>query len=1000
MTRGQIYAGKAVILIKATDLTTTTLRSVENKFKRMSNTLGALGRTAFTGGFLSSAGQGLLLRRFAKYDDLMLELRVKMGLLNKVTRQQEQEFAALEKRIRQLGKSTSYTTQEVAEGAIRLAQAGLTGKEIRNSLNAVLDLARGTRTELGDAARVMANTMRTFNLESEQANAIVSEFVVAARMGTVELDDLAESLKYSSSTAVELGQSLAGVLAIFTVLSERGMRGSIAGTSLNTALANTAKKAQDIADKYDFEVPTDMAGNLKFVDFLRQLDKATRNMGSLDRIAAFQDLFNLRGGRAIVPIADEAMIQRLVELSNQIASAGDEARQAAQVMDSGLGGAARRATSALEDLNITLGKIQKGPLTSLLNAIPPVANALSVLMERNQGLVLTLAAIPVAMVAAGAGLLTFSFTLRKVAGLIGLVRIGLSSLGNFAAKGLIPTAAVGASRAGRAISPGIAAAASKIGKYPTGAASAVPGIIRSQKAAALLNARLAPQAALYEATMTTSASHAAQQYQIYRRNKHFAKLGGPNAAAHAQRAATAKQAFKTAQANKKAASIGLTGIKARMAPITMRAAPKVGILSQVFNAVGRSGNVAKSLGRITAGFLKFGWAIGKFATKTNVLMIALQVILMFGNKIPYIAPVLERIGSAFGKFFSVLGTLGTRLGPVFSLMKTSMGLLSNQETAGLGVSGMVKSLQGMASIVGNTLVEAWGRFRVELGYVYETIVKTVAVVWELGKALFTIVTNVIGNVIGSIVGAVGSRLEGFMGMFEGGGGGFVEKFKQGLVIFANAVMGLVNWGGFFIMKLNNMLWDFTDNMHIMLLEVVGQAARIFGGIFGSFTDTTGVPIETIKQQKAARNVRFRRATRDNDQVVQDAMANIISALQSTHTVAAGQSADAAQQRVAQTMGDLTNYMRQLVMQANGLGQQSPQGQAGGGGVGQIQGPLAPPPMAQVQQWRGFVAALVGTAVGTRGNVLRNITETELQKQTSILEDIRNNTEGMRNPAFS
>lgn len=979
MSRAGIYAGKAVVLIKATDLTEKVIGQVQRRLAGLNNQLGQLGRTSFTTGFFSATGQGILLRRFAKFDDLMLELRVKMGLLKDVTQSQEIEFARLEKRIRSLGKSTSYTTQEVAEGAIRLAQAGFSGKEIEDTLQSVLDLARGTSTDLANSARVLANTIRTFNLETESANQIVSQFVKASRMGTVEIDDLAEGLKYSSATAVELGQSLSTVLAVFTLLSERGMRGSIAGTSFNTAMANMAKKAEDISKMTGLPVPTDANGNLLLVDMIKQLEVATRSLPGIERVKVFQDLFNLRGSRAALALAHESDIQKLIQLAEGISMAGDEARRAAEIMDSRLGGAARRALSALEDLNITLQKIVAGPLTAFLNALPPLINLVDKFALANQNLLMGIMAMPLALAAGGLGLMVFSRVLGTAAKTLGGLKSSIGFLKPLIYGGMSANVLKGLGGGGRTLGSKLAG----IGQYPIGAASTVPGIVGSQRAAQLLNARLAPQAALYQLTKSTSANHAAQQYQIYRRNQHLAKLGGPNAAAHVQRAVAAKQAFKVAQANKKAADLGLKGIQARMAPAPVRAA-RTNIMGSILKGLGTTGRGAKGLFDFSKGIAAMTWSVAKFATRTNVLLGLLQIIILFGDKIPGVSTILQKTGSAFGQFFGTLGSIIGRLTPAFQLMKMSLGMLGNEETAGFGVTGLSASLSTMASIVGVTLVEAWNRFKMTLGGVYDTLRNILSVVWELAKALISVIGTTLGNLIGSIGGQVGSSLGRMSEAF--GGGGTIKGFTIGLL---EVVGKLVEIGANFIIDLTGALMYFLEEMEIRL-------AALLAKIFPRLELTMAGAVSETGSRRGLRRQKMEADKAANSQAIREMMQNIMSAF----TSSAAQEGALGAANAAKRAENLINTMHRMMVSL---------GMAAGSAIGPETYNLSPGKMNQIQaveavrtaamQAKVFAAALVGTAAGTRGNTIRAVTEDELKKQTDLLQEIRDNTAQQANAAF-
>lgn len=94
-------------------------------------------------------------------------------------------------------------------------------------------------------------------------------------------------------------------------------------------------------------------------------------------------------------------------------------------------------------------------------------------------------------------------------------------------------------------------------------------------------------------------------------------------------------------------------------------------------------------------------------------------------------------------------------------------------------------------------------------------------------------------------------------------------------------------------------------------------------------------------------------------------------------------AKAAAGNAAQGMRDMILAVEQRAMMAR-----VPEGATGAAAAL----PGAPPPALQkmVTDLRGVASALVGSAASTRGNVTKAVTETELKKQTVLLEDI--NTE--------
>ncbi|MTV44592.1 hypothetical protein, partial [Streptococcus pneumoniae] len=59
---------------------------------------------------------------------------------------------------------------------------------------------------------------------------ISSMFVKATRLGTIEIQDLRESLKYAGGSSENLGANLSTVLGLLVQASEAGLKASLAGT--------------------------------------------------------------------------------------------------------------------------------------------------------------------------------------------------------------------------------------------------------------------------------------------------------------------------------------------------------------------------------------------------------------------------------------------------------------------------------------------------------------------------------------------------------------------------------------------------------------------------------------------------------------------------------------------------------------------------------------------------------------------------------------------------
>jgi TP901 family phage tail tape measure protein len=204
MTRRSIEAGKAVIVIDVLDKANASFNKLTSKMMASARGLRNLGQQAAGAGLLTGLVSRGVINNFTDFEDKILNLTAKLGIFGVETDQQKANIKDLTKTIIDLGRVTSYTSAEVADAAISLAQAGFSITEIKSSLKAVLDLARGTGYALGDTADLLANTVRTFNLlkpgnsaavlaeNMATINHVASMMVKATRLGTIEIQDLRE----------------------------------------------------------------------------------------------------------------------------------------------------------------------------------------------------------------------------------------------------------------------------------------------------------------------------------------------------------------------------------------------------------------------------------------------------------------------------------------------------------------------------------------------------------------------------------------------------------------------------------------------------------------------------------------------------------------------------------------------------------------------------------------------------------------------------------------
>jgi len=800
-SRAPIIAGKTVILLQVQDTVDSALDSVRKKLSKFSSSIGAIGADLFRGGIVGTLGIGAALRQFQNFEDAILFLRTKLEGT-------EDQLASVEKKIRDLGKTTSFTARQVAEGATILAQAGLNAQEVSNTLQPTLDLARGAQIELGAAGEILVNTMRSFGIETSRASDVASQFNVAARLGTLDVLDLKESLKEVLGTLRALNVDLPTALAFITQLAERSLRGTKAGTSLNTALLQLASKKDVIRNALNIDLPDNISGDT-FITFLEQLYDRLNKLGNLQRVAILQSIFNIRGGRAITALDD---IKKILDLQKRIKNAGDEARRAAIIMDSGFGGAIRRAVGAVGDLGITLGKIQSGPLISLLTIIPPLTDAIGRFAIENQLFVLALSAIPPGALLAGVGLLSLSFVLKKISGVIGLTAVGFRSLGGAIVNGLNAqlTSAIRLlntfGRAAKGIDAKLAqnllgvADPQKVAAAQRRVGNARTKVRRAELTGDLARIAKARRSLLFAQRSLASAS----------KSSFFGRIGKTQIPGSISTIGVALKQIIAGigpALNRIFSGLGrisfsgivkglFSGIKAGLTLLTK--IDPVTILYKIF--IG--------FGRVTKGVFIALNAVRRFVFSFSGIFTILELLLLFGDRIEIVRKAMERISIGFGNAFAAIGRTFTDIIPAVDLFKESIRSIAGGK-ADDGFKGIIQSLGIIWKILTSNIKTAL--FEIKLAFqplldFFDKLFKIVGALAELvgtfAGGLFGTLGSGLGKVFGSGDKTLGENLKAafesldikeiFLGigaLFTGVAQVLVDVFKGIYSLIANAVLG-------------------------------------------------------------------------------------------------------------------------------------------------------------------------------------------------------------------
>lgn len=339
---------------------------------------------------MSSAWYGLsrVITAGAQYKYTLISVKA-------VTQATTAELDKLDRMAMRLGQNTIYHSDQVADAMKYMGMAGLTYKEIMESIPAAVNLAGATDSALQGklgTADIMTNVMKTFNIETSKAAAVADILTVATVKANTNLVDLAQGIKYAGSTANSLNIPLQELTAGLMLLSNAGIQSSMAGVAMENAMRYfaraigpnaTGRQARALA--YLGLTPGDFMDQygriLSLPTIFEKLQIAMKKVGTGSVMGQnlLDDLFGVRGKRAAtLLIRDGDQLKGFVEQLNN--SAGLSQNIMDQRMNS-LWGHILQLTTVIKHLGIVFTASIEGPLKFFMKGLTAILKGLVNIMQ-------------------------------------------------------------------------------------------------------------------------------------------------------------------------------------------------------------------------------------------------------------------------------------------------------------------------------------------------------------------------------------------------------------------------------------------------------------------------------------------------------------------------------------------------------------------------------------------------------------------------------------------
>lgn len=386
--------------------------SVTNSFDGIKSA----GKAVTTAGAGIAAGLGYAVKKAADFDSEMSRVGAISGASGK-------QMDALKATAIDLGAKTSLSADEVAQGMENMASRGFSVKQIISAMPGVISAAEASGQDLATTTDVMTSAMNAFGLKASDSGHVADVLAMTANKTSADINDLGYAFKYAAPVANGLGVSLEQLAAATGEMTDAGLSGEQAGTTLRAsllALANPSKTASAEMKKLGVNTKDSKGNFVGFPSIIAQFQKGMQGMTKSQKVAALAQVFGTESASGMLTVIGKGPA-KFNALTKSLQNSNGASAKAAKQMKDNLTGALQNLGGAIESMMISIG-------STLEPAIKKVATFISGLVEKFNSLPKSMRSTIAIVAAVAAGFLLLTGPLLLLIGFLPQIAAGFTMM--------------------------------------------------------------------------------------------------------------------------------------------------------------------------------------------------------------------------------------------------------------------------------------------------------------------------------------------------------------------------------------------------------------------------------------------------------------------------------------------------------------------------------------------------------------------------------------------
>lgn len=338
------FAGKTwSVTMRAIDLITSPVRGIINLLKNPIFQVGAV--------LGVSIGLKDTIETYKDFEAAMSQVQAISGATST-------ELVKLTNKAKEMGSTTKFTAEESAQAFNYMAMAGWKTEDMLNGIEGILSLAAASGEDLATTSDIVTDALTAFNMKAGDAGHFSDVLAAAASNANTTVSGMGETFKYAGSMAGSLSYSIEDVALMTGLMANTGIKGTMAGTALNsifTRLSTNTNGAADAMSELGISF-FDTNGNARDLsDVMEELRAATSNMTAEQKSNLANTIAGTQAQKGLLAIlnASEEDYNKLAEAINNADGAAE--RMSDTMMDN-LQGSITLLQSAVDGVKISLGE--------------------------------------------------------------------------------------------------------------------------------------------------------------------------------------------------------------------------------------------------------------------------------------------------------------------------------------------------------------------------------------------------------------------------------------------------------------------------------------------------------------------------------------------------------------------------------------------------------------------------------------------------------------------